>query len=292
MAHDGSGRGWLKTSVDRTSPHRAEREPPPFTDLHSHLVPGVDDGSDSVEESLESLAALRAEGVRALVTTPHLLLPRLATEADLTRELDLHRAAFDELVEATVDRDDLPAIALGQEIWAPDVYQIRRVVGRADVGLGRGHYLLVEFGFDLQGSHEDVVREALGAGRGIVVAHPERYRYAPGLAPLEQMRRWRELGALLQVNAGSFNGYYAGPNPDAEELAWAMVERGLVDLVATDHHGIRRAGVSLLEAFEALAHRGERELAERVLARAPGQVAAADLIAGDGKAVSAPPAGG
>jgi tyrosine-protein phosphatase YwqE len=278
--------------VDRTSPHRARREPPPFTDLHSHLVPGVDDGSDSVEESLGVLAALRAEGVGALVTTPHLLLPRLATEADLTRELELHRAAFEELAGATVDRDDLPAIGLGQEIWAPDVYQIRRVVGRTDVGLGRGHYLLVEFGFDLQGSHEDVVRETLGAGRGIVVAHPERYRYVPGVPPLEQMRRWRELGALLQVNAGSFNGYYASSNPAAEELAWAMVERGLVDLVATDHHGIRRAGVSLLEAFEALARRGERELAERLFARTPGQVAAADLIAGDGKAVSAPPAGG
>ncbi len=255
-------------------------------------MPGVDDGSASVEESLSSLAGLRAEGVGALVTTPHLLLPRLATDVDLTRELDLHRAAFDELVEATADRDDLPAIALAQEIWAPDVYQIRRVVGRTDVGLGRGRYLLVEFGFDLQGSHEDVVRETLDAGRGIVVAHPERYRYVPGVPPLDQMRRWREMGALLQVNAGSFNGYYASHNPDAEKLAWAMVGLGLVDLVATDHHGIRRPGVSLLEAFEARAHRGERELAERVLARAPGQVASADLIAGDGKAVSSPQAAG
>ena len=62
-------------------------EPPLFTDLHSHLVPGVDDGSASLEESLHSLEALRAEGVAALVTTPHLLLPRLATEADIAREL-------------------------------------------------------------------------------------------------------------------------------------------------------------------------------------------------------------
>jgi protein-tyrosine phosphatase len=266
-------------------------ELPLFTDLHSHLVPGVDDGSASVDESLDWLAALRAEGVGALVTTPHLLLPRLATDGDLARELALHRAAFDELVEAVRGRDDLPAIGLGQEIWAPDVYQIRRVIGRTDVGLGGGYYLLVEFGFDLQGSHEDVVRETVAGGRGIVVAHPERYRYLPGVEPLDQMRRWRELGALLQVNAGSFNGYYASSNPGAQDLAWAMVERGLVDLVSTDHHGSRRAGVSLLEAFEALAGRGERELAERVLARAPDQVARADLN-GDGKPISSPPAAG
>ena len=266
-------------------------ELPLFTDLHSHLVPGVDDGSASVEESLGSLAALRAEGVGALVTTPHLLLPHLATEADLDRGLAVHRAAFDELADAARGHDDLPAIGLGQEIWAPDVYQIRRVVGRTDVGYNGGHYLLVEFGFDLQGSHEDVVREVVAGGRGIVVAHPERYRYVPGIGPLEQMRRWRELGALLQVNAGSFNGYYAHSNPGAEGLAWARVDHGRVDLVSTDHHGIRRAGVSLREAFEALAARGKRELAEQVLARAPDQVARANLNS-KGSPLSSPPAAG
>ncbi len=263
--------------------------PPLFTDLHSHLVPGVDDGSASVEESLDSLASLRAEGVGALVTTPHLLLPRLATESDLVGELDFHRRAFDELAEAVLSRTDLPAIGLGQEIWAPDAAQVRRVVRRTDVGLGRGRYLLVEFGFILHGSHEDVIREVLDAGREIVVAHPERYRYLPGTDPLDQMRRWRELGALLQVNAGSFNGHYRNPNPEAERLAWAMVEARLVDLVATDHHGIRRIGVSLREAFEALTARGERELAEQVLARAPGQVVRSDLIERKGGAVVSSP---
>ena len=266
-------------------------ERPLFTDLHSHLVPGVDDGSASVAESLESLATLRAEGVGALVTTPHLLLPRLATDADLARELAVHRAAFERLADAVRGRDGLPAIGLGQEIWAPDLYQIRRVVHRTDVGYNGGHYLLVEFGFDLQGTHEEVVREVVAGGRGIVVAHPERYRYVQGVDPLDQMRRWRDLGALLQVNAGSFNGYYSGSNPGAETLAWAMVERRLVDLVSTDHHGGRRAGVSLLEAFEALAARGERELADRVLARAPNQVARATLNTKSGS-ISPPPEGG
>src|SRR5262245_60692231 len=57
------GKGWLKTSVAQRLPHQNGMEPPLFTDLHSHLVPGVDDGSASVEESIGSLAALRAEGV-------------------------------------------------------------------------------------------------------------------------------------------------------------------------------------------------------------------------------------
>jgi protein-tyrosine phosphatase len=263
----------------------------PIVDLHSHLVPGVDDGTSTIAESLAALTGLYQEGVRTVVTTPHLLVPRLGTDAAIDRELDLHRRAFEQLAEALTGSPDLPALSLGQEIWAPDVHQIRRVVRRTDVGYNSGHYLLVEFGFDLQGTHEDVVREVVAAGRGILVAHAERYRYVPGVEPLEQMRRWRELGAMLQVNAGSFNGYYRHSNPGAQELAWAMVAQGLVDIVATDHHGSRRAGVSLLEAFEALAARGERELAERVLARAPDQVARATWNGG-GKPLSSPPAAG
>jgi protein-tyrosine phosphatase len=241
-----------------------------LVDLHSHLVPGVDDGSASVAETLACLRALRAEGVGRVVTTPHLLLPRLATDAAIERVLDEHRRAFERVVTAADGRDDLPAFGLGQEIWAPDAAAVRRVVGRRDVGLAGSRYLLVEFGFDLQGTHLDVVRAVLEAGRGVVIAHPERYSYLPGTDPLGTMRRWQEAGALLQVNAGSLAGHYA---PAAQALAWEMVGAGLVDLVATDHHGVRREGVSLREAFDRLVSEGERALAERAMAELPRQVA-------------------
>jgi protein-tyrosine phosphatase len=250
----------------------AETPPPAITDLHNHLVPGVDDGSDSIDESLAALALLHQEGVRQLVCTPHLLLPRLGSDAAIGRELDLHRRAFDHLVEACAGRDDLPQIRLGQEIWAPDAGALRRVVRRGDVGLGGTRALLVEFGFDLEGTHTDVVRAAAEADRIILIAHPERYRYLPGTEPLELMRRWRDLGALLQVNAGSFSGYYGGHRGAPYALAWEMVTAGLVDLIATDHHGIRRVGVSPLEAFLALSARGERAVAERAMSGTPAEV--------------------
>ena len=254
---------------------------PRFTDLHSHLVPAVDDGSTSIRESLDSLAALRAEGVASLVTTPHLLVPRLDTDAAIDRELDRQRRAFDGLAEAVLYEPDLPQIGLGQEIYAPDARSIRRIADRAGIGLAGSRWLLVEFGFDLQGTHEGVIRAAVAAGRGIIVAHPERYHYLPGIEPIELMGRWRDLGALLQVNAGSFTGHYTDYSPDSETLAWEMVSHGLVDIVATDHHGTRRAGVSPREAFEALAARGELALAERAMAGAPGAVVrAADEMVG------------
>jgi protein-tyrosine phosphatase len=244
-----------------------------IVDLHSHLVPGVDDGTSTVAESLTALAALYQEGVRTVVTTPHLLIPHLGSKDDLDRELELHRRAFDELSAACVDRDDLPSIALGQEIWAPDAASARRVVHRSDIGLARGRFLLVEFGFDLLGDHNEVIREVHGAGRQIVIAHPERYRYLTRHDPLEVMRAWQELGALLQVNVGSLTGHYNRSSPGSERLAWQMVEQGLVDLLATDHHGPRRSGVSPREALDALIARGERVLAERAMAEIPGLIA-------------------
>jgi tyrosine-protein phosphatase YwqE len=92
------------------------------------------------------------------------------------------------------------------------------------------------------------------------------------------------------VNAGSFTGHYRSSSPDSERLAWAMVREGLVDLVATDHHGARRAGTSPREAFEALAVRGEQELAERALARTPGDLLRTTVVAGDPPRVRAPEA--
>jgi protein-tyrosine phosphatase len=253
---------------------------PPFSiiDLHSHLVPGVDDGTRTLEESIQALSSLYQDGVRAAVTTPHLLVPHLPTEAALQRELDLHRRAFDELLAECERRDDLPTIWLGQEIWAPDAAAARRVVRRSDVGLP-GRCLLVEFGFDLQGNHNDVVREALDAGRQLVIAHPERYRYLPGHDPLEVMQTWQELGALLQINVGSLTGHYQNSSPGSEQLAWQMVDRGLVDVLATDHLGPRRKGVSPAEALNALIARGERVLAERAMAEIPGRIVRDDLLA-------------
>jgi protein-tyrosine phosphatase len=249
-----------------------------IVDLHSHLVPDVDDGTATVTESLEALAALYQEGVRAAVTTPHLLVPHLTSDAAIQRELETHRRAFDELVTACAGRDELPALWLGQEIWAPDAGAARRVARRGDVGLP-GRFLLVEFGFDLQGNHNDVVREVLDAGRQIVIAHPERYRYLPGHDPVEVMRTWQELGALLQVNVGSLTGHYRGSSPGSEQLAWRMVESGLVDVLATDHHGPRRQGVSPREALDALIARGELALAERAMAEIPGRIVRDDLVA-------------
>jgi tyrosine-protein phosphatase YwqE len=239
----------------------------------------VDDGTVNVAESVAALAGLYQEGVRAVVITPHLLLPHLDGDAGIDRELARHRQAFDELSAIWDGRDDLPSIALGQEILAPDAASVRRIVGRSDVGLANGRFLLVEFGFDLQGTHNEVIRAVHAPGRQIVIAHPERYRYLEVHNALEVMRTWQDLGALLQVNVGSITGHYNRSSPGSERLAWQMIEEGLVDLFATDHHGPRRSGVSPREAVDALIARGEHLLAERAMSETPGLIARNEAVA-------------
>lgn len=249
-------------------------DPVRITDLHNHLVPGVDDGAATMEESLAALCALYEEGVRTLICTPHVLLPHLDGDDALGRELDRQRRAFDRLVTAAHRRTDMPELGLGQEVWAPDVLQARRVATSSALSLGAGDYVLVEFGFERLGNVNEVVRTILDAGRRMIIAHPERYRFPAEIDPVDVIAGWRELGALLQMNVGSPTGYYPGVEP----LAWRLLDAGLVDFFATDHHGPRREGVWPKEAYDALASRGREAEARRLFSEAPAAVVRNEVL--------------
>jgi protein-tyrosine phosphatase len=190
----------------------------------------------------------------------------------VTRELDTQRRAFERLQVALAGRNDVPRLALGQEIWAPDRATARRIARHPSLGLGGTDYLLVEFGFDLMGDHVDVIETVLELGYRIVVAHPERYSFPSHLDPMETVRRWRELGAHLQVNVGSLTGHYRSQRPRSEAMAWQLVESGLAGLLSTDHHGPRRFGVSPREGRAALVGRGLERDAERLMSENPGRI--------------------
>src|SRR5690606_4033812 len=138
--------------------------------------------------------------------------------------------------------------------------------------LGSERYLLVEFGFALRGKPLETIKAVLDAGRVPVVAHPERYFFDSAAAGLEAAHRWAEAGARLQINAGSFGGYYSHSSPLAAELAWTFVREGVASIVASDHHGIRRQGVSLDDAWSALVSRGAGAEAELLLGENPRRV--------------------
>ena len=201
-----------------------------FVDLHSHLVPGVDDGSISLEDALEGLGRMVEKGIRTVVTTPHL-------DGSLTREPQALAAKLAEVDEAfqrvqMAVREKYPELSFmrGHEVQLdlpdPDLSDPR-------VRLGDSDFVLIEWPrLQIPPETPPVLRDLGSRGVRLLIAHPERYRgYDLGLALVE---RWRHEGAFLQVNFGSLVNRYG---PEARSLAFRLLERGWVDCLASDFHG-------------------------------------------------------
>jgi protein-tyrosine phosphatase len=209
-------------------------------DLHTHLLPGVDDGSPSVDVSVPILERFASEGVEVVVCTPHLEASRAARAPHeeyeaIFRELRARAPAGLTLLRGWEIMIDVPGINL----------EDRRL------GLGGSAAVLVEFPRMNVPSAAGAELMRLRTGGLIpVLAHPERYW---GCTP-ELVRRWRDAGAAIQMDSSMLLGA-----PNASRLARALLSEGLVDCIASDNHGDNR---SLAGAREWLMELGATEQAE------------------------------
>ena len=206
--------------------------------MHSHLLPGLDDGAETIEHSLELLQALRALGYRKLVITPHIM-------GDFYKNTpEGIRAALQLLREAAA------GAGLGDvELECAAEYYLDEFLGRklADgtemlTFGGDKRYLLFETSYMNEPLNLfDIIFELKAQGYTPVLAHPERYTYFYGrFAEIERLRR--DYGVLLQVNLNSLAGYYS---PAAKKVAEQLIDGGLVDFVGTDTHHLRHTDTLL-----------------------------------------------
>ncbi len=208
-------------------------------DIHSHLLPRLDDGSDSLGQSVAVLRALASEGLEGLVLTPHLRASEI--ERDGEAAVARRDAALEEL-RAHAPRE--VRLYAGFEIMldqpcSPLVFGDRRL------SLAGSRYYLVEFPPSVVG--DLVTRQLYEIARlGLVpiLAHPERYDACSEHA----VQAWRDAGARMQVDARTL-----GRPTTRGFRARRLVARGLADLIAADNHGDRR---SLRRAVEFLGRRG------------------------------------
>ena len=197
-------------------------------DLHTHLIPGVDDGSHTVEQSVEVLQRFARQGVTAVCCTPHLR----ASEADEApcEEMD---AILGDLVDAAPPK---PSLHRGFEIMLDVPHP--KLADRC-LCLAGSRYVLVEFGRLVPADASvETLRRVGEHGLVPVLAHPERYAVCtPELAV-----RWREAGAVLQVDATTLlaESRRAG-------RARALVQAGCASIVASDNHGDARSVAAAVE---------------------------------------------
>ncbi len=209
-------------------------------DLHTHVIPGVDDGAPDLESALETLQVLFDDGVNTVVATPHL------NASDLNGP---RRARADEawpaLEEAT--RERLPELRLCRG------YEIQLDVPILDLSdpqlrLDGSRFALVEFfAFAIPARSAEVLARIVDSGYVPIVVHPERYWGYD--SELSVVAEWLEAGALIQVNSGSLLGEYGEP---IRAIAHQLLEDGRVDLVASDNHARPKRCPSLRRLWDHL----------------------------------------
>lgn len=224
-------------------------------DLHCHILPGVDDGAQSLEEAAAMCRMAAQDGCEAMIATPH---QRRGEWWNSDREsLCALAGELQDSVGAGL------RVYLGGEVHADSALlaEVEKLPGGGILPLAGSRYLLIEL--DSQGTATEaihLVHELAVAGWFPVIAHPE---FIPWLAPdPELVERLVALGATIQVTAMSVTGDF-GRRPQND--VFSLLDAGLVHFVASDSHGVRRRPPGLKRACDLIAGRWGRDVAWRLV---------------------------
>jgi len=210
-----------------------KREPPLpdygmlSTDMHSHLIPGIDDGAKEIEDSIELIRNLHELGFRKLYTTPHIMSDYFKnTPENINAGLERVREA---IAAEGIDME----IHAGAEYYLDDGFT-KKLENEKLLTIG-DNYLLFEISYiNCPDNVEEVIFRMQVQGYKPILAHPERYPFWYG--DFSKYQKLKDIGAILQVNINSLGGYYGA---DARRTAERLIDAGLVDLLGTDCHHLR-----------------------------------------------------
>lgn len=229
-------------------------------DIHSHILPQIDDGAESMQDSLEILRAAEQSGVQTIVATPHFnqMYHWLNYASDELLSL------FNKLRERA-DKYGLSIdIQLGMEIRAFDgmieLLRHKNLLPYADT-----NYVLVEFD-NWESEHwcTKVLNTLSASGYSPIIAHPERYEFVwekPWM-----VYDWLESGCSIQITKASMLGRFGR---EAKQTADDFLERGWVSFVASDAHGVNHRTAEMKSAYDYLSKQYSVKLADLLLYENP-----------------------
>lgn len=226
-----------------------------MVDLHCHILPGLDDGAKTIEDSLAMAEDAIQDGVTHVMATPH-------SSTSHTFDFQKVRAAHDDLQQRLNGRLTL---ATGCDFHLDHENLTRLKTRPAPFCLNQKDYLLVELNeFSIPPAMDQTLHELQLMGLRPIITHPERNGILR--AHPERLAGWVRLGCYVQITAGSLNGVFG---PGAQEDAWTWIAQGLVHFVSSDGHNTTRRPMKLRFAFDAIAQEHGESLAENLLVANP-----------------------
>jgi protein-tyrosine phosphatase len=198
-----------------------------ITDIHSHLIPGIDDGVQTMEESLDMIRAFSQLGYKNLWTTPHIMSDYFKNTPEIILEgLEKVRAA---VKSAGIEMN----ISAAAEYYL-DEYFLKKLKEKNVLTIA-DKYLLFEVSYiNPPDNLHSVIFDINVAGYTPILAHPERYNY--WFEKFDEYKKVKEEGALLQINVNSLTGYYGKLS---KRTAERLIDENMVDFIGSDLHGPR-----------------------------------------------------
>ena len=194
------------------------------TDIHSHLLPGIDDGVKSLDESIEIIKKFISLGYKKLIITPHVM------EDTYNNSTKIILNKFKELQNAVKNLDI--ELDISAEYYADSEFLKRIETG--DLLPINEKYLLFETSYyEKPINLEEIVFKIQTKGLTPVLAHPERYRYIEDLDDYEKLK---DLGVLFQCNINSFGGFY-GKN--VQKKVKYLAKQHMIDFLGSDCHSMK-----------------------------------------------------
>jgi protein-tyrosine phosphatase len=233
-------------------------------DIHSHVLPGLDDGAGAIEEAVEMLRIAEESGTTDLVATPHANLDFRFEPEEISRKLTELEAAARVNVRLHWGCDfHLYCDNVRDALENPSKYTVN---GKS--------YLLVEFPDLLIAKNTpEVFAEMREAGIVPIITHPERNFLLH--RRLDDIASWIGLGCLVQVTALSFTGRFGG---EAKNVAHQLMKRGMVHFVASDAHDATDRTPRLDEAYRYVSSRYGAKTAEALFIANPRAVLTGDAL--------------
>jgi protein-tyrosine phosphatase len=226
-----------------------------MVDLHCHILPGIDDGAQTIEDSIAMAEDAIQDGITCVVATPH-----ASTEYHF--DYGKVRAAREQLQSRL---DGRLTIATGCDFHLNPENLLALKNDAAPFCINQKDYLLVEFNeFSIPPAMDQTLHELHLMGLRPIITHPERNGILR--AQPERLLAWVRLGCYAQVTAGSLTGVFGS---GAQEDAWTWIDQGLVHFVSSDGHNTARRPVKLRFAYEVVSRERGKELAEALLLENP-----------------------